>query len=275
MQVPCGRCAGCRTAKAQEWALRCMHELNYHDSSCFVTLTYNDDHLPRDWSLNKEHGQKFMKRLRRRISHKKISALFAGEYGQNQNPMSLDTLGRPHYHALIYGFDFPDKEPYQQTESGEILHRSELLEDLWEYGFSSIGEITLASAAYVARYCMKKISGPDADQHYSWVDPTTGEITNRHPEYMSVSRRPALGRQWFEDFYRDCRKGYITHDGRRYPVPKYYLKLMEDQQFHDFEQIKEEARGQRDLADLENAPDRLRVKEKVHKLRTKSLQRNL
>ena len=63
IQVPCGQCAGRRLDQSKQWALRCVHEAQVHDENCFITLTYNNENLPKDGSLNKRDFQLFMKRL--------------------------------------------------------------------------------------------------------------------------------------------------------------------------------------------------------------------
>ena len=91
-----------------------------------------------------------------------------GEYGENR--------GRPHFHACLFNFDFPDKKVWRKTSQGHPVWRSPSLEALWPYGFSEIGSVTFQSAAYVARYIMKKATGRDAEQVYEWTDPLTGEV---------------------------------------------------------------------------------------------------
>lgn len=274
MQVPCGKCIGCRLDRSREWALRAIHELRYHQASSFVTLTYADKFMPQGRTLVKDDLQRFFKRLRKRLPHKKLQYIAAGEYGEQQDPNDPDHLGRPHYHIILYGFDFPDKEPFRVVGENQ-LYISEFLQELWPYGIHSIGQVTFESAAYVGRYCVKKIGGEAAIDHYTYTDPETGEFFTREPEYLTASKRPAIGKRWFEDFYKDCRKGYVTHDGVRYPVPKYYLKLLEDISQVDFEKIKEDRRAHTDVSDFELTPNRLRTRESVKLHKAKSLKRNL
>ena len=99
-EAPCGQCLGCRLDYAQEWAIRCMHEAEMQDNNSFITLTYDDQNLPRHGSLDKTHFQKFMKRMREHLSPLKIRFYHCGEYGEKYT--------RPHYHSLIFGYDFPD-----------------------------------------------------------------------------------------------------------------------------------------------------------------------
>ena len=106
VSVPCGQCIGCRLERSRQWAVRCVHESSLHRFSSFITLTYNDEHLPSDRSLNVEHFQRFMKRLRKHLEPLKIRFFHCGEYG--------DKFRRPHYHAIVFGYDFPDRIPFQK-----------------------------------------------------------------------------------------------------------------------------------------------------------------
>ena len=164
--VPCGQCIGCRLERSRQWAIRCSHEAQMHEKNCFITLTFSDEHLPEDRSVDVRHFQLFMKRLRKRYGDG-IRFFHCGEYG--------DHFGRPHYHACIFNHDFEDKKIWKQSGSGEIIYRSASLEELWPYGYSSVGEVTFESAAYVARYITKKVTGDPAQEHYEYIDPKSGK----------------------------------------------------------------------------------------------------
>lgn len=218
MTVPCGQCIGCRLGRSRDWALRCMHEASLHENNCFITLTYNNENLPADGSLHKSHWQKFMKRLRK-YSGAKIRYYHCGEYGAK--------LLRPHYHACLFGFDFPDKYLWEQRPGKDDLYRSDLLEKCWPFGYSSIGELTFNSAAYVARYILKKVNGDKADDHYIHID-DQGVVHKLQPEYTTMSRNKGIGQGWIEKYADDC----YPHDfvafrdrGRRIrkmKPPRYY-----------------------------------------------------
>lgn len=167
VQLPCGQCIGCRLDYSLHWAVRCMHEAQMHDENCFLTLTYSDEHVPSSGSLDKGALQKFWKRLRKRFPERRIRYFACGEYGER--------LHRPHYHACVFGFDFPDRELFMMRE-GIPLYTSEALAQCWPFGFCSIGDVTFESAAYVARYACKKITGEAASRHYERIDYETGEI---------------------------------------------------------------------------------------------------
>ncbi len=188
--VPCGQCIGCRLEKSRQWAMRCVHEASLYEENCFITLTYDDERLPASGSLDKSAFTKFMKRLRRRFDSQRIRFYHAGEYG--------DRFGRPHYHALLFGFDFPDKYPWS-VRSDHPVWRSHILESLWPFGQSEIGSVTFESAAYVARYVVKKVTGEKADDYYSVVT-ELGEVVPIQPEYSTMSRRPGIGKAWYDEF---------------------------------------------------------------------------
>jgi len=151
-EVPCGKCLGCRLSRSREWALRCVHEASLHEQNCFVTLTYSPENLPSDAGLHHPHFQKFMKRLRKKYSGRDIRYYMCGEYGERTN--------RPHYHALLFGLDFPDWEYVSTSDSGHEVFTSKTLEKIWGLGFVTIGTVTFESAAYCAPYIMKKLTGP-------------------------------------------------------------------------------------------------------------------
>ena len=211
VDLPCGRCIGCRLERARQWAIRCVHEASLHERNSFITLTYAPENLPPNGSLKKKDFQDFMKRLRFRNSETRIRFFHCGEYGENYL--------RPHYHALLFGFDFSDKRP-MRSGKGFPLFRSEELEDLWPHGFSTIGAVTFESASYVARYVMKKHLGADSEAYYEWL--------GLEPEYVTMSRRPGIASAWFDKFQEDV----FPHDrvvlrGREMRPPKYYDKLFD------------------------------------------------
>lgn len=206
-----------------------MHEAYCWEHNSFLTLTYSDEHLPPDLSLNHSHFQLFMKRLRERLHRKhgvKVRYLMCGEYG--------DKFQRPHYHACLFGWDFPDK--YDWRRSGRnMLSRSPLLDELWPHGFCSIGEFTENTAKYVAGYVTKKVRGEALEQvneqglkPYELFDSNTGQIIQRTPEYAKMSRNPGLGAGFYELFGDEIRRDdFCLADGHRVRVPAYYDALTE------------------------------------------------
>ena len=175
---------------------RCGHEQKMHEASCFFTLTYDDEHVPADYSVKLRDWQLFLKRTRKRTRVKGLRFAGGGEYGE---------LGlRPHYHGLFFNYDFPDKKLLRKR-NGHPVYSSELLSELWENkGSTELGSVTHASAAYVARYSMKKVTGKRADDHYWRVSPIDGESHRVASEFFTSSRRPGLGSSWFDKFKDDA-----------------------------------------------------------------------
>lgn len=266
VQLPCGQCVGCRLERSRQWAIRCAHEASLYADNCFITLTYNDDHLPPDRSLQIDHFQKFMKRLRKKFGEG-IRFYHCGEYGEN--------FGRPHYHACLFNFDFPNKTLWKEN-NGQLLYRSKDLEKLWTFGYSSIGSVTFESAAYVARYIMKKINGDQAESHYIWIDPETGEIHKRKPEYTTMSRRPGIAKDWFKKFSSDVYPDdFIVMRGKKMRPPKFYDSQFEILSPGEYEKIKN-TRKRNSLKHVDNnTPERLHVREVVQKSRLNLLPRTL
>jgi hypothetical protein len=253
-----------------------MHEASLYEQNSFITLTYDDEHLPPDKSLHYEHYQEFMKRLRfhykghRALAdgQRPIRFYMAGEYGEN--------FGRPHYHACLFNFDFPDKKLWKVTPQGEKLYRSKILEALWPFGFSSVGSVTFKSAAYVARYINKKITGKLADQHYEWIEPETGEIHWRKPEFNKMSLKPGIGSEWLEKYKTDVfPHDFIISKGVKLPVPRYYDKKLQCSNPYEWDEIQYERYLKSQLNLDDNTPERLLVKKQVHLAKLKSLKRTL
>jgi len=278
-QIPCGQCIGCRMQRANEWALRCMHEASLHKENAFITLTYRPEDLPPDGGLRKKHFQNFMKRLRKHLAPKKIKFYMCGEYGDKNN--------RPHYHALIFGHDFHDRILYGQTQSGHDLYMSPTLEKLWTHGFVQVGDVTYESAAYVARYIMKKINGRSSDQvdektglkPYERFNDFTGEIHAVLPEYTTMSRGGRDGNgiasDWIARFSNDCYpKDYVTHDGIKRKIPRYYDEKVKKHNPDLIDSIKAH-RAHKGYESKDNTPERLATREVVAKAKTKPLIRSL
>lgn len=203
IKIPCGRCAGCRLEHSRQWAVRCMHEKRMHTASCFVTLTYDDKHLPINRSLVKRDLQLFMKRLRK-LYPAGIRFFACGEYGEK-------TI-RPHYHLLLLNSDFADKR-LVKTGPEYNLYASATVSKLWPMGNHALGDVNFYSAAYVARYCMKKITGKNAAAHYN----------GREPEFIVMSRRPGIGTSYVEKYSSEL----YTHDncivnGMPSSLPRFY-----------------------------------------------------
>ena len=180
---------------------------------------------------------------------------------------------RPHYHALLFNIDFRDKRQHA-LRNGNITYRSEELERLWPYGFSEIGEVTFQSAAYVARYVFKKFKGKEEDKenHYLKIDKETGEAFKVNPEFVVMSLNPGIGKPWFDKYILDTGKDFITHKGEKYPLPRYYDKLLERIDPEEYQRRKESRIEQ--AKKNWDTEERLESKEKVKVAQTKLLNRN-
>lgn len=257
IMVPCGKCLGCLKDRSRQWAVRCVHEASLYDENCFITLTFDDEHLNPFLSLNKKDYVDFMKRLRFRFGEG-IRFFHCGEYG--------DLRLRPHHHAIIFNFDFPDKELFQ-IKGGVRLYRSAELERLWPFGFSTIGAVSFESAAYVARYVLKKINVTDKKKYYA----------GRVEPYITMSRRPGIANEWFQRFYKDVypHDYVVINNGMKLRPPRYYDKLYDLRYPDIFQQIKD-ARKERALEhEEENTPDRLSVRERIAQLKQQQFTRNI
>jgi len=268
LSLPCGQCIGCRLERSRQWAMRCMHEAQLHEKNCFITLTYDNTHLPSDGSLHYKDFQLFIKRLRKKFGNTRIRYYMAGEYGEN--------FGRPHFHACIFGHDFHDKKLWKRSPSGAMLYRSEDLETLWSFGYSSIGDVNFESAAYVARYIMKKVTGHNSKAHYTETNPETGEITTRKPEFNKMSLKPGIGYDWYKQYKSDVYPhDYVIIKGKKVKPPKFYDKKYKKDNPFEFDEIlyKREINGK--LNSEDNTMERLLVKETVQNAKLQKLKRSL
>jgi hypothetical protein len=259
--LPCGQCTGCRLEYSRQWAIRNVHEAQMHEKSSFITLTFNNESLnarETPSSLNVRDFQLFMKKLRKK--HKNIRFFHCGEYGSKNK--------RPHYHALIFGHDFPDKKLHT-VENGFKLYKSHELQELWPYGFNLIGDITFKSAAYVSRYIMKKQKGKDSQKHYETTD-ENGVVTTKKPEYCTMSRKPGIGANWFKKYIKDVYPhDYIIINGLKVRPPRYYDNLLagtdKDNPSQEYLDLKERRKEQMPdvIENYDENLDRLFVQEEV------------
>lgn len=201
LHLPCGVCEGCRLERSRQWAIRCMHEASLQERNCFITLTYNDEHLTEYNDLCYKDFQLFMKRLRKRFTGQKIRFFMCGEYGE---------IGaRPHFHACIFGIDFNDRVYFKVSKSGSKIYTSKTLDNLWtdrggdSIGFATVGDVNFNSAGYVARYIMKKRLGRNSDKFYEEINLETGEVFKRTKEFNKMSLKPGIGAGFYEKWLSD------------------------------------------------------------------------
>ncbi len=191
--VPCGHCIACRIARSREWAVRLLHESEFWDEFCFVTLTYDDDHIvspslvPRDLTL-------FFKKLRRDLGERKIKYFACGEYG--------DRFGRPHFHAIIFGLGTSDRK---------------LLQENWNKGYVKVGTLTYQSCRYVAGYVQKKLYGKGAKYY---------EDNGLVPPFSRCSKH--IGEEYIEKYWNKLYSmGRVTVNGVPMALPRYYTKKLD------------------------------------------------
>lgn len=215
LSVPCGRCAGCRLDKVREWSTRISHEAKMHDENIFLTLTYSDEFIPDNYSLNIRDYQLFMKRLRKALSPKKVRYYACGEYGER-------TL-RPHYHSILFGWRPSDSVVWRKSDKGHLYYRSEFLENVWGLGHVEFGDVTPQNGSYVAGYALKKMRGSCDPEKYKRLSPVTGEFVEVVPEFGLMSSNPGIGSSWFSEFESDVYpKDFVVLDGEKRPIPRYY-----------------------------------------------------
>lgn len=223
--------------------MRCLHEAELHTDNCFVTLTYDPDHL-RDHSLHVDDLQRFWKRLRKEIHPHRLRYYACGEYGELN--------ARPHYHALIFGYRFPD-ERYSHTRNGFRLNISNTLDRIWGQGNCFIGEVSFDSAAYVSRYITKKLLGATEEElqaHYQ----------GREPEFVVMSRKPGIAAGWFDKYVGDVYpQDYTIVNGQKCRPPRYYDKIFDGRNPDGFETIKDARRAR----SREMVPKHLRLQGRI------------
>ena len=245
--IRCGQCIGCRVYRAESWTTRILHESKMHSVSTFVTLTYDDEHLPTHGTLHYPHVQKFIRAQRQKLG--KFRFFVCGEYG--------DQTARPHYHAIFFGLDYPDRVRANPLAAKHAVYRSPCLAKLWPHGAHQIGFISPESARYVAQYSVKKVTGKRAASHYEKMDPVTGELVSVVPEFARMSLRPALGKTWLEKYGQEI----LTHDnivlnGSFHGIPRYYNELLSQM----FPIEMEALQAKRALNALDKSDDNSRVR---------------
>lgn len=215
-----------------------MHESQMHDVSCFLTLTYAQE--PENGSLNKKHCQDFLKRLRSRIEPTKVRFFLCGEYGEK--------LGRPHYHLLLFGYDFPDKVVLKNGKNK--LWRSDLLDEIWSHGFCSIGAVSFDSAVYVANYATKKITNKESytDEKGRYWPSKKEHYGKKQEEFLLMSRGDrsgdpvfgyGIGAGWLDKFESDVfPDDEVIVNGYPSKPPRFYDTRFEKRDAVAYERLK-------------------------------------
>lgn len=166
-RFPCGQCLTCRINARRLWSHRLMLEARMHEFASFWTLTYNDEKLPADGSLNKADYVGFLKRLRSRLALSGRSCRFylVGEYGDDKE--------RPHYHVILYGVS-------------HVEHA--LIDGAWGKGYVQGLKLDRGLSEYVCKYTLKRMTKAD--------DP---RLRGRLPEFSRMSRNPGIGASFVTD----------------------------------------------------------------------------
>lgn len=252
-ELPCGQCMGCRLDRARSWAARCLHESSLYLLNCFVTLTYTDENVPD--SLNKHDISNFMKALRKRHPDITIRFFQCGEYG--------DLFQRPHHHVLLFNY-FPPDASYFKHQGGNNYFISKEISCVWPHGFHLISEVTYDSACYTAKYCLKKITGKPAAEHYQ----------TRLPEFITMSRRPGIGKDWFDKFQNDVYNydKIVLANNHILRPPRYYDVMFENHNPSAMRSLKTKRRKNASL-NPENCEERREIKRKLAILKEQALKK--
>lgn len=200
LRLPCGTCTECIKKRAIDWALRAKHEISLHKENCFLTLTYDDAHLPSKF-IQKLDFQKFLKKVRKKY---KLRYMVSYEYGSKKQ--------RPHVHAIIFGYNPPNQLKFIKTSKGDQLFKSEEVSKKWKHGSHSIGTANEKTAYYIASYALK------GKKHY--VTDDHGEI-HAVSDQMNSSNRPAVGLDYLVKYAQQ-----LVQCGK--PIPRYYKKKLGD-----------------------------------------------
>lgn len=205
----CGKCIFCRKKRAYELASRCVLHASLYEKNCFLTLTYDETKPGYHNDFEYSDIQKFKKRLRRFCEPNRIQVFNVHEYGKQ---------GKKHWHLVVFNHDFYDKTLFT-VKSGNNLYTSATLSRLWPFGFSTIGNVTEASALYQAQYAQK--------------DMKNGNLSN---EKKSHSKHAGIGREYFLKHYSQIlRLGYVPVNGKKLPIPRYFLRLAHKHYCHFYE----------------------------------------
>jgi len=247
VELPCGKCTHCRLTYSKEWMQRCMLEEKAWQYNEMLTLTYDDEHVPKTYGIDSETGevltdkvntlckkdvQEFLKRLRRQWEYKygedNIRFFMCGEYGEK--------FGRPHYHLLMFNFNVRDKKFYKKSQKGFDMYHSQIIEDIWGKGHIELNDITPETCAYVARYVLKKQKGKGSKDYYL----SQGKV----PEFTNCSRKPGIGYYYYEDnkekMYEFDKVHLVNSKGIQTLKPaKYYDRLFDAEYTERMQSIKE------------------------------------
>lgn len=227
---PCGNCPECQKNYYTDWATRGSFELLHWECSLFITATYDEEHLPPDRSLKKSDVQKLIKRIKKKFrssSENPIRQIYCGEYGT----LTL----RPHYHIILFNCDFADKKKHYISPQGHQVFTSETLTRLWGKGNIEFGIAQPASIAYLFKYILKKKSRKEKLLPYNLeIDGVTYDVAH---EFIESSRNPGIGAYTRDS--QSLNKGYLTVQGVRKKLPKYFLEYLKKNRPEVYEKIQD------------------------------------
>ena len=165
---------------------------------------------------------------------------------------------------MLFGYDFPDKLLIR-SHSENPLYNSAILDKLWGHGFCSIGALSFDSACYVSRYVLKKVTGDKAAEYYG----------DRKPEYVTMSRRPGIGREWYSQYSHDLynHDRCVVRDGFLARPPKYYDKLFELDEPAIFRTLKANRKARAFEMAHEHTDERRAVKAEIRRLKQQKIPR--
>lgn len=266
--VPCGKCAECRKRARRDWSTRIQNEASMHEESCFITLTYNDENLPKvtvplcipyvdhknnkmcylisdvtteeKATLRKTDVQLFLKRLRARLLKeygKKIRFYCVGEYGAKRS--------RPHYHLIIFGHDFRKTRKAFRSNGRFIDYVDDIIADCWKFGYHTVNDYSPATASYVAGYVTKKMANAGVkvlkDHIFALNDAQTEELNHYElynyglePEFHTMSRRDGIGKSYMMKYFKEVfsEHGFRIRNGTgkfvRVSIPRRYLAWLKE-----------------------------------------------
>lgn len=293
INLPCGKCPHCLQKYRRTWSQRMYAESLMNDENCMITLTYDDKNLPSDSSLNPDHVIVFIRELRRMY---KFSYYFCGEYG--------DKTSRPHYHMALFGQDFSEKY-IRTSKSGGLLYTSKVLNDIWKKGEVIVNELSPQSAGYIAGYVSKKLKGEQkgyatADfeiierilkdshdrwtrgaktekQHLEFMDKFCANFKWRHPEFSRMSTRPAIGKSYFDKYYKEMYPldEFVDANGFVSKPCRYFDKLLEKKDPELYRQVKEKRIAEMQSKSEQAWQTQLRRNEREEYLKIKTQERLL
>lgn len=288
--IPCGQCIGCRLERSRQWANRIVLEMKEYpeEKNWFITLTYDDEHIPTKEVTNTETGEKkigltlnkkdlqdFLKRLRSRwenkYDHQGIRYFACGEYGETTN--------RPHYHLCIMNLPITTELKKLNTKDENALWTNEEIEKTWGQGNIAIGKLNWETAAYTARYIMKKQLGQNAEWFY--------KMQAKEPEFTVMSRKPGIGQK----YYQKNKEKIYNYDeitipkkggAKKIKPPKYFDRMYKDENEEKMEKLKEKRKTiqkmterQKDIQTTQTAYERRKIQEATFKNKNRQLKRSL